>query len=60
MGFYLFSTILGAAIALVFSLIAGLKDNVFAAQIALAVGVSFDMFAIGLLVYVALSNLGAF
>lgn len=58
MSFLLFATILGAAIALIFSLIAGLKDNVFAAQIALAVGLVFDMVIIGLLIYVVLIALG--
>ena len=51
---------IGAGIALAGSLIAGLKDNLFAAQMALAVGLVFDMFLIGLLVYIILSNLGAF
>lgn len=51
---------IGAVIALAGSLIAGLKDNLFAAQMALAVGLVFDMFLIGLLIYIILSNLGAF
>lgn len=39
MGIYLFALIIGTAITLVASLIAGLKDNLFAAQMALFVGV---------------------
>ena len=38
MGIYLFALIIGTAITLVTSLIAGLKDNLFAAQMALFVG----------------------
>ena len=38
MGIYLFALIIGTAITLVASLIAGLKDNLFAAQMALFVG----------------------
>lgn len=60
MGLWLLIFILGAGIMLIFSMIAGLKDNVFAAQIALAVGIVFDAITVGLLVYLLLSNLGAF
>ena len=59
MGIWLLVFILGAGIMLITSMIAGLKDNVFAAQMALSVGVVFDMFAVGLLVYVVLKSMGA-
>lgn len=42
MGIYLFTLIIGTAIALTASLIAGLKDNVFAAQMALFVGITLE------------------
>ena len=60
MSLWLFIFILGSGVMLISSMIAGLKDNVFAAQIALSMGMVFNMLAVGTLVYIALSMAGAF
>lgn len=60
MSLWLFIFILGSGVMLISSMIAGLKDNVFAAQIALSMGMVFNMLAVGTLVYIALNMAGAF
>ena len=58
MGIILFAFIIGSALAVMFSLLASLKDSVFATQIALAIGTILELFALGLLVVIAIHNLG--